>query len=857
MEKLIDLIHESEEFKQHYIKLLKANVLTQLDCNKKESSLCSIVDLNYLLKGADILAFSDFQDDLDKVLRICQAVIVDGSVSNNLKNKALLILRRMGNYPLIELAKTKGVISGEENPDFKFKSNILVDEKIEWNSNFLMSNGDCIKLNKFQQDFLFKADSCKALSVSAPTAAGKSYIFCKYILDLSYRYNSLNILYLVPTRALVSQVSEDLYKELSGKEIKFSINTLPNFEFISEQDINVFVFTQERLHFLMSSSSSYKFDYIFVDEAHKISDSYRGILLQHAILRASSKESSIVFASPFSRNPEKLLELDNRSVPSDYVYTPVATVNQNLFWVEQVPRNPKIWNVKHVSDVKLDISVLELDDSPNTKRKRLSFIAFKIGKDVGGNVVYVDIPSEAENVSLLLVDCLKQSGYAPTDDEDVLELIELCEKTIHKRFLLINTLRYGIAFHYGNLPQLIRYKIESLFKLGKIKFLVCTSTLIEGVNLSCRNIFVRGPKKGRTKGPMSKEDFWNLAGRAGRWGKEFQGNIFCIDVSNSELWPLGAPTKRMPYNIQLSVEKKLNSFDSFVEYLNNKMPREDYLENIETDYLFSYLLYDYYSNGQSNSSLSYLSDENKALLVRVFKNVEKDVSIPRSIILKNPGVSPYAMQELFDYFSSKDESYFKELIPPNPASDKAVEELLKVLSRINKYVSPQAFGFNSGATFVLSLLIVKWMSGYSLARLISDRESYLKRKGKDEKISTTIRTVLDDIENIARFRAPKYLSCYNDVLAYFFNLKGRDDLVISLDDVQLSLEFGVNIKTQLSLISLGISRSSAVEISEFISNSEMTPEQVTSWILSESIENFDLPKLVIREIIEFKESLIK
>src|ERR1019366_7619849 len=86
------------------------------------------------------------------------------------------------------------------------------------------------------------------------------------------------------------------------------------------------------------------------------------------------------------------------------------------------------------------------------------------------------------------------------------------------------------------MPTLLRSEIERLFKEGTIRFLVCTSTLVEGVNLACRTIVVRGPRKGRTK-PMGPHDFWNLAGRAGRWGQDFNGNIVCVDTNRLGLWP--------------------------------------------------------------------------------------------------------------------------------------------------------------------------------------------------------------------------------------------------------------------------------------------------------------------------------
>ena len=117
---------------------------------------------------------------------------------------------------------------------------------------------------------------------------------------------------------------------------------------------------------------------------------------------------------------------------------------------------------------------------------------------------------------------------------------------MHQDFRLAPLVERGVAFHYGNMPSLLRLEIERLFRSGKIRFLVCTSTLIEGVNLSCRTIVVRGPRKGKGH-PMEPHDFWNLAGRAGRWGDEFQGNIICIDPEDTQAWPSGVPSRALPH----------------------------------------------------------------------------------------------------------------------------------------------------------------------------------------------------------------------------------------------------------------------------------------------------------------------
>lgn len=47
-----------------------------------------------------------------------------------------------------------------------------------------------------------------------------------------------------------------------------------------------------------------------------------------------------------------------------------------------------------------------------------------------------------------------------------------------------------IAYHHGQLPQAIRNIVEELFRKGDIDFIFCTPTLVEGVNMPTRNIFI-------------------------------------------------------------------------------------------------------------------------------------------------------------------------------------------------------------------------------------------------------------------------------------------------------------------------------------------------------------------------------
>jgi hypothetical protein len=212
----------------------------------------------------------------------------------------------------------------------------------------------------------------------------------------------------------------------------------------------------------------------------------------------------------------------------------------------------------------LPLGVLQLASSPTGPRKRLAFIATAAGER-GGTLVYANRAADAEEIADLI------SQLVPTSespDPELTELAELARKGVHPQYRLAPLVERGIGFHYGNMLSLIRLEVERLFRAGKIRFLVCTSTLIEGVNLSCRTIVLRGPRKGIGHA-MEPHDFWNLAGRAGRWGDEFQGNIICIDPGDSQAWPDGVPV-RSRYPIKRESDAVIELGEGLVDYLDRR-----------------------------------------------------------------------------------------------------------------------------------------------------------------------------------------------------------------------------------------------------------------------------------------------
>jgi len=806
-------------------------------------------DWPYLLMCASLLAQSDDGRCQDVALRIAQFCLQQSDVNPTHKDAAAVVLDSLANDPAIKLAQHRDLLQ-EGVPD-RLPFPLLQDwtrRSIE--NSITLKDLRTITVNHFQQLFWQQAHKQDWISLSAPTSAGKSFILSRWLADYLSDSPKGTIVYLVPTRALIHQVQQDIEHLLNEEGIEgVSITTLPMRSSLHSAAANVLVFTQERFHILLGEhASEISIDLLVVDEAQKIGDSYRGVLLQQAIETAVHRNPRcrVVFASPMTENPRVLLDDAPAEVSRVAILREDTMVNQNLIWVSQVSRNPMAWNVELILDTEpVPIGQIQLPSRPSPDSKRLPFVAFALGNRVGGNIIYVNGAADAEKVAKQVFDLLGNGAMLPTDRE-IQDLIDLIKKTVHRRYALAGVLLRGVAFHYGNMPLLIRTEIERLFRTNKIKYLICTSTLIEGVNMPCQSIFLRGPTKGRGK-PMTSSDFWKLAGRAGRWGKEFQGNVVCVDARREDVWTNGAPRSKASFQITRTADQVLNRAEALLTFIENGTPRTEAQREPNLEYVFSYLMSCHILNG-SITQAAWTRRFPDAVVQKVagmLQRVATSLRTPTEVVLRNPGISPIAMDGLLDYFEERTvirREAVEDLLPVLPESEDAVHEYAKILHRLNNHLG-DVFGRRNRVR-QLALLIVDWMRGYPLARIISSRERYY---GSDD-VAGLIRNTMKDVEEIERFQAPKYLTCYVDLLRVYLQRMDRNDLVERLFELNILLEFGVSQTTQLSLMGLGLSRSSAIALSELITDDSLNEADCLRWLEEQNWMTQDMPALIKREV---------
>ena len=188
-----------------------------------------------------------------------------------------------------------------------------------------------------------------------------------------------------------------------------------------------------------------------------------------------------------------------------------------------------------------------------------------------------------------------------------------------------------------------------------------------------------------------------------------------------------------------------------------------------------------------------------------------------------------------------------------PEDEDAYGEYIRLIGRIGKTLAsffPKTYPSRA-------IILINWMSGKPLSYLISSSINSYKSRGIEFKVDTVCRNVMEQVENFARFRFAKESSCYIDILRYHLQQVNRLDLLNEIPDLNLWLEFGVSQQTQLSLLSIGLTRNTVITISEYTPSTIMTKVECKEWLLKTKFEEFNLSQIIINDIEKVKDKILQ
>lgn len=802
--------------------------------------------LRRLMQSAALLAQSAVPEWRQLAYRISVGSLAYREALGGIAEAARLTLARLGNFPAIHFA-----FKGTERPRTLPRSLFYEISRRQDQNSISIGERQSVLTDMQKQVWDVVAEG-GSLALSAPTSAGKSFVFKAYLENLKRTKPQCQIVYLVPSRALISQVSSELRE--SGPDRAFGVVTVPLKPNNSDGGTPIYVLTPERLQVLLQSETEMYFDVAIVDEAHLIADGSRGIVLHSVLqdLRRRNREIQFLFSSPQVREPRlfgSMLGIDLLEV----VKATDSPVAQNIILLQGDALDPQritisLWR----GDNQSPLTQIEAATAVYNSYDRLIYSAWALGAS-SQSLVYAQGPAQCEDIAFKLKNLAHDESVSVriarmTPSAETIEarenLSRFAKEAVHSTYVLAETVLDGIGFHYGRIPALLRNAVEDAFSEGHLDYIVCTSTLLQGVNLPARNVFMHNPHKGEEQ-PITPVDFWNLAGRAGRLGKDFQGNVFLVDYDGWDSTPLTGPKDEI---IKPALEVALvDDSAELLEYIDS--PDEASGARPILEAAFSKLLRDFRDEGlqETLDQLPSMPNTTRVQLEEAIEKASSTLSITSETLKSSPQISGYRQQQLYDYMINKIKEKGPEyLIPLHPSADfrQALDKLRPVFARVHKYLE-----LNSGMTHrYWAPLALRWMRGEPLPSIIDDAISYHKKQGRRRNNRTIIREVLTDIESGLRFRYVNLLGCYIAVLKQALNDMNYENYVARVPALTLYLELGAASQTMIHLMSMGLSRHTSSRVANLTINREMDATAAREFLRRLNPQTSGLSPYVANEI---------
>ncbi len=760
---LIEELSEKAVSDEYFVELYsKAEQLAAHKFFRVEENTLSEKELLDLLRFADILSRSKKSGAQNKAYKIISLLVSSYQKESVFRSFANSVLTKLGNFPAL---KYLGV-----GDDSKEDSSLEIVFEKYTKEIFQKIPGSSLVFTDSQYEIFESLKNSNHYSFSGPTSLGKSFIlnsFIRFLIEVQ-KANE-NIVILVPTRALINQTLLQLKKEFSNiKEYRIlSHPTVPE-SFRSEENRYIFIFTPERLVAYLSDPKNPKIGFLFVDEAQKVisENDSRSPLYYHAILQAERKSIKLYFASPNIPNPDIFLGLFDKS-REESINVTTSPVAQNRYFLDL-----------------LDERCVLLSDLGGEKNIPVSFAGqnfsewLKFLSDNQASLVYCNTKTDTIQYALRVAENLPYKS-----DDRIDEVISVIKEHLHEKYYLIDCLRKGVAFHFGNLPQRIREKVEVLFVDKVIDYVFCTSTLLEGVNLPAKNIFILSNAIGLKK--FTDVDFWNLAGRAGRLTKELSGNIICTRVENKRnRWENPEKDLAVVKNKQISPISSsiISGKKKFFENVEAALTESDFTRKHTTD--DERKVWKHYANialiheiRQEDSTLrsNFISKKDGA--GRVLQDMSLRNEVPERILSSYSIIKAKYQNRILQHDGlegltlSSDISYGSVL--------QALENLCDFYSwdeEENGGKNPM-YRSRDGLKYY-AVLMSNWMSSTPLSRMISTAIDYYAKNGqiwdvnelvsfnpKDKyQINLVINELIFNIDNILRFKLKNYFGNFYELL---------------------------------------------------------------------------------------------
>lgn len=436
-------------------------------------------------------------DDSFSIATYCSKLLSNGSVDDEaiVRTVVIHILNVWNHIPTetrpiwTDIVEAVGFYPYLEKNLASMKLESLSDEVRQktYLSDFLPST----YLHKEQKRLSNYLLSGKNVIASAPTSFGKSLLIEEIVSSKRYR----NIVVIQPTLALLDETRQKLKKYNSFYKIVVRTSQTP-----SDNRGNLFLLTAERV---MEYDLLPHIDLLIIDEFYKLSlkrKDDRADTLNNAFLKIVGNFNARFYL--LGPNIDGITPGFAEKYNAVFYKSDFSLVDCNII------------------DLSADFNINQSSRTIDKKKlPKLYGLLDKLSEEQ--TLIYCSSPTRARRFAKGYYEHLCEQGISPAVQ---LPLIEWIDKNINPNWSLKKELGYGIAVHDGSLQKHIGASVIKYFNDGLLRCIFCTSTIIEGVNTSAKNVVLFDGKKGGKS--IDFFDYSNIKGRSGRLMEHFVGTIY-------------------------------------------------------------------------------------------------------------------------------------------------------------------------------------------------------------------------------------------------------------------------------------------------------------------------------------------
>jgi len=444
----------------------------------------------------------------------------------------------------------------------------------------------------------------RALVVQMPTSAGKTLIAEFAIVQTLALNPDSTVAYVVPTRALVNQITLRLRADLAPLKLQveaavpvFELDPVED-ELLQSERIHVLVTTPEKLDLLLRQDhpSVRQIALVVADEAHNLGEGERGARLELMLstVKRERTEARFLLLSPFLPNASDLAAWlgDDPTAIVTVDWRPTELVTAAAEWIKprgqpyelQLTTLPSAHFVELDSELPVPLGVSEIQRSSRSKEAISTSAALRL-VERGSVLVLCRGRLTSEK---------RAAGIAAERPEQRLSdlgraVVTYAESELGRDHPLPWQLRRGVAFHHAGLSHDLRYLVERLVDSEDVQIVCGTTTLAQGVNFPLATVLVETMQR-PVDPPVSWQElsfaeFWNIAGRAGRAMRDRLGLVVYPAISPHDVDPFRQFLQRDAQALASALVGALETVDAASSEFDLRWVRRNRAMAVFTQYL--------------------------------------------------------------------------------------------------------------------------------------------------------------------------------------------------------------------------------------------------------------------------------